>query len=365
VDDDNCTPPAHWTTAGSNTSVPVTGLNGGTQYFWQVRAIVDSYHTYADGGNWWTFTTQGEPQPTYKVFIPLMMRTGSGMPPGVFIKIDPTHNAVDIPINPDLSWSASSDAASYEYCIDSSNDGGCTHPADWINAGDVMSVTVGGMDYETPYYWQVRARNANGTTEASDGWWKFTTLPEPIQVIINGDFESGQGVGWIEYSLNGWELIMHSDDFPVTPHGGNWATWLGGDHSEISSIQQTFTVPNGTSYLHLWYWIESEDECGYDYGYVRINSSDLQTWDLCVDNSTEAWTELSLDLGAYAEQSVLLEILVETDTSLLSNLFIDDVSLSATPISRFNPTEPGFHHSKLEAITSKTEFTKGKHKNSR
>ncbi|MEZ0395394.1 MAG: CARDB domain-containing protein, partial [Anaerolineales bacterium] len=48
-----------WTSTGSNTQVTLAGdlLEGGTTYYWQVRAANAAGTTTANGGAWWSFTT--------------------------------------------------------------------------------------------------------------------------------------------------------------------------------------------------------------------------------------------------------------------------------------------------------------------
>jgi hypothetical protein len=97
-----------------------------------------------------------------------------GVLPGTFGKSQPKNNARQIATSVTLSWAASSDATSYEYCADTSNDNACA--ASWQSAGTARQVVVGGLSRSTAYYWQVRARNGAGTTVANGGsWWKFTT----------------------------------------------------------------------------------------------------------------------------------------------------------------------------------------------
>lgn len=147
-------------------------------------------------------------------------------------------------------------------------------------------------------------------------------------VIVNGDFESGR-TGWVEYSYQGWPLILHKDDLPITPHGGNWAAWLGGDDNEIAYISQAVSIPAG-GILTFWEWIASEDACGYDFAWVRINNINVATINLCSSNNTNGWVQRTVNLGTYAGQTVSLQIRVETDGSLNSNYFVDDVVLSGS-----------------------------------
>ena len=154
-----------------------------------------------------------------------------------------------------------------------------------------------------------------------------TTVGATITNLPNGDFESGATV-WSEASLNGWNLILQYTELPqgVLPHGGNWATWLGGDVDEISYIQQQVTVPVGSPVLKYWHWIDSEDDCGYDVAGVVINTSTVvQVYDLCWQVDTGGWVLHSVDMAAYAGETVNLQIRVETDDQLISNLYVDDV----------------------------------------
>jgi hypothetical protein len=113
-------------------------------------------------------------------------------------------------------------------------------------------------------------------------------------------------------------------------HGGSWAAWLGGGNNELSKLSQQVTVPSDNPHLSFWYWTDSLDICSYDYGYVMINNTPIQTWDLCSSHNTGGWVPMSLNLSAYSGQSVSLEFRVTTDYSFSSNLFLDDVTFGST-----------------------------------
>jgi hypothetical protein len=151
--------------------------------------------------------------------------------------------------------------------------------------------------------------------------------------IINGGFESGP-TGWSQYSAQGWTLILSSSQDGVPTHAGDWAVWLGGDHEEIAYIQQQVTVPAASPYLAYSVWIDSEDDCGFDFGKVIVNGSiEVNVYDLCWSANTWGWVTRVVNLGAYAGQSVSLQLRAETDSSLISNLLIDDVSFQASALA--------------------------------
>jgi hypothetical protein len=143
-----------WTSTGTSTSVGLSGLTPSTTYYWLVRATNGGGTTLADGGTWWSFTT------------------APASPPGAFNKTRPANNATGLTKSVKLAWSASSGATSYEYCVNTA--ASCTT---WTNAGAVTSVQKSGLATKTKYYWQVRARNTTGTTEANGAgvFWTFNT----------------------------------------------------------------------------------------------------------------------------------------------------------------------------------------------
>lgn len=156
--------------------------------------------------------------------------------------------------------------------------------------------------------------------------------------IVNPGFESGP-MGWTQYSANGWPLIVQASQLPsgVTPRGGNWAAWLGGANNETAYVQQQVTIPTSAPVLRYWYWIGSQDTCGFDFATVRVNSTAVRTHNLCSANNTGGWIQGSVNLGSYANQTVQLRFQVTTDGSLNSNFFLDDVSFAASLLAQAEP----------------------------
>jgi hypothetical protein len=164
------------TTLDSNcdgdTWVPAAGLSAdpaglvyATSYQWQVRAVNDNpTPTYADSGTWWIFTT---------VIAP----------PGPFGKLNPDYNVINQPTSQYLTWEPSSDALTYEYCIDADIDATCD---DTWQSTHLLYANVPGLLNSTVYEWQVRSVNNNGTTDADAGgeheWWIFEVEGEPSTI---------------------------------------------------------------------------------------------------------------------------------------------------------------------------------------
>ncbi|MCJ7736457.1 MAG: hypothetical protein MUQ10_03955 [Anaerolineae bacterium] len=154
-------------------------------------------------------------------------------------------------------------------------------------------------------------------------------------VIANGGFESGQDGSWAEYSTHAWDIITETFNPLVVPHGGTWAAWLGGEVDDVSYISQTVSIPDESPTLTYWQWIASDDACGYDTAWVKINNGYVKTIDLCTDNNTGGWVQSTINLSAYAGQTVTLQLRVETDGTLNSNFFVDDIMLHSTPDGAF------------------------------
>lgn len=149
-------------------------------------------------------------------------------------------------------------------------------------------------------------------------------------MIVNGNFESGQGVGWTEYSQNGWDLVVDSTGMTwEPPPSGSWYTWGGGDTSEETELSQAVVFPSsGAADLSFQYYITSSDISGYDFGSIEIDGTEVASWDLAAD-ATDAWVlHPGIDLSAYCDgASHTISFLTSNDSSSSSSMIIDDVVL--------------------------------------
>ncbi len=159
--------------------------------------------------------------------------------------------------------------------------------------------------------------------------------PTPVpggNLIQNGDFEAGRTI-WTEYSAKGYQVICTTSCGTIpTPHSGSWLAWMGGANTETARITQGLTLPAGSSYLHYWYRISSNDACGYDYGRVQVivggTTNTLATYNLCSANNTANWVYATVNVSSYAGQTVSVRFEGTTDSSLISSFYIDDVVLN-------------------------------------
>jgi photosystem II stability/assembly factor-like uncharacterized protein len=157
-----------------------------------------------------------------------------------------------------------------------------------------------------------------------------TTVPPTIK---NGDLELGNNGDWTEFSSNNLDVIV-SLDLPITPHSGGWVAWLGGLDDETSVISQTITLPaTGPVYLRYYYQIASEEtfDCDADLAGVLIDSTVVWMTGLCESTATSGWTVGTVDVSASVGKTVSIQFRVETDFSLASSLFLDDIALQSSP----------------------------------
>jgi hypothetical protein len=95
--------------------------------------------------------------------------------PGAFAKRSTGNGMKNRPSAPTLSWTASTGATRYEYCIDKTLNSTCDNG--WISVAGALSAAVTGLISGAAYEWQVRAGDGSSVmTGANDGtWWRFTT----------------------------------------------------------------------------------------------------------------------------------------------------------------------------------------------
>jgi len=149
-------------------------LSNGMTYFWKI--IAKDNHSNSTTGPLWTFTTFA----------------GGTAPPAPNLS-SPANNAINIALPPTLTWSASTNAASYTLQVSTnssfnsfvSNQSGLTSTSQQIT----------GLSTTTPYYWRVSATNSYGTS-AYSAVWSFTTAaggtnPVALVLVEGGTFTMG------------------------------------------------------------------------------------------------------------------------------------------------------------------------------
>lgn len=174
-------------------------------------------------------------------------------PPAPFGKIAPPHHS-DQSNTPTLTWEPSEGATGYEYCLRMMIQSWCFE-SDWVSVGAATSVTVG-VAAPAPqlnqYSWQIRARNADGVTEADGGVrWHFSPYRPPgafskLQPVSGSTVSVNPTLSWSR-PFDTWGAFEYCVD--TTNDGSCDNSWTFLNSSSILSAELSGLLP-GTTY----YW---------------------------------------------------------------------------------------------------------------
>ena len=269
------------------------------------------------------------PPAAYHAYLPVVVRYNLPNVTPSDILLSNTSILENQPVNSVVGTLTTSDANSgdtFTYSLVSGS--GETDNASFNISGDQLRSSQV-FDYETKNSYSVRIRSTDQGGLFIEKAFLITITNTVEGGIINGDFEAGQ-VSWIEYSSNGFDIITHESEATLSAHNGEWFAWLGGFDNETSTISQIVNIPSGLSYLHYWYWIMSEDECGYDDFRVKMGATTVKTQNLCTSTNTYGWVHTSINLSAYVNVPLTLKFEAVTGSILISNIFLDDIYLAST-----------------------------------
>ncbi|GHE05279.1 M1 family aminopeptidase [Streptomyces alanosinicus] len=183
----------------------------------------------------------------------------------------------------------------------------------------------------------------------------------PAQVVGNGGFENGTSP-WTTSSAN--VITSRSGQ---TAHGGSSYAWLDGVGStHTDTLSQSVTVPAGCDTATLTFWLhidttETTSSLAYDKLTARIGSTTLATYSN-LDKNT-GYMRKTIDVSAYAGQTVTLSFTGTEDSSLRTSFVLDDIALDTsggtTPPpgdDTRTPAAPSYTVN-LSSDTSGTEWT--------
>ncbi|AUG76911.1 Peptidase M4 [Kitasatospora sp. MMS16-BH015] len=146
------------------------------------------------------------------------------------------------------------------------------------------------------------------------------------QLLGNPGFETGTAAPWTATA----GVVDNSAS--QAAHGGSWKAWLNGYGSaHTDSLSQTVSIPAGCkATLSFWLHIDTAETgtTQYDKLTVSANGTALKTYSN-VDAAT-GYTQRSIDLSAYAGQSVTIKFNGVEDSSLQTSFVIDDTAVTTS-----------------------------------
>ncbi len=155
-------------------------------------------------------------------------------------------------------------------------------------------------------------------------------------VLTNGGFESD--AGWTLETQGNYSLL--SD---YLAHSGLRAAYLAGTNNAVDSVSTTLALPAGNQSisLHFWWQIFTEEAGGgYDGLSVQVLDSAGNPLKMLFSvgdiNAVDNWQQASLDLSEFAGQTVQLKFQGQSDSSLTSDFFVDDVEVTACDMSQLS-----------------------------
>lgn len=212
--------------------------------------------------------------------------------------------------------------------------------ANWITITSGSGVGSGVVRFTVAPYSGSGYREGSITIGGLTALVRQSSATSRTNILINPGFEQGHQ-GWTEESAYGFPIIYRASDVGpgFVSYEGGYVAWLGGYNDELASLRQRITIPSGSdASLRFSFWINSEDDCGYDFGGVWVLDSSqtsilkrIGITDLCWLSDTGGWVVTPwYDLSEFAGQTVVLEFFALTDANVESSLFIDAVELGVS-----------------------------------
>jgi hypothetical protein len=203
----------------------VGSFKNNTTYFWRVRVA---------GGMWldtFQFTT-----------APLM--------PATPFLTAPTNNASNLPTTISFSWSKVSEATTYALQLSTVS----LFSPTILNQtrSTTESITIGGIEYASSYYWHVDATNAEGTS-AWSAVWSFNTTPSvpAAPMLISPGNDTSLKTDEVYMS---WESVAGATEYTVqiSQSSGFGTTSLNlNDSSSSANVSYRYWIGDEVNYWRV------------------------------------------------------------------------------------------------------------------
>ncbi|MYW03604.1 hypothetical protein GT354_36075, partial [Streptomyces sp. SID3343] len=162
-----------------------------------------------------------------------------------------------------------------------------------------------------------------GSSATHSATYTLTVTGTTGNALANGGFEQGTA-NWTQSAND----ITNSNQ--NSAHGGSWYAWMMGYGSTATETvaQANVAIPAGSPQLKLWVKITTQESGStvYDTLKVKIGNATVATYSNA--NATGGYVQKTVNLSAYAGQTVTVTFAGAEDASLTTTFLVDDVSIS-------------------------------------
>lgn len=184
----------------------------------------------------------------------------------------------------------------------------------WQSLHDSIKIWVGSEGYAT------------AITNSWQNLWNNRTNNGALK---NGNFESGRGVAWGEYSSGGYQIVQYG----LIRHSGNYSAYFCEYNNCTELISQQITYSSNQHLTFYWY-VSSQETVNYPYDTLQvqlITTSGAVLSNLATYSNTSprnVWVQtLSTLPSSYAGQAVRIRFLAYNDVSYPTAFYVDDVAI--------------------------------------
>jgi hypothetical protein len=158
------------------------------------------------------------------------------------------------------------------------------------------------------------------------------TVAQPADcnnLVADSGLESGSG--WATEASGSYQVISG-----FRSHSGANAAHLAGVDNASDQLATTLALPADRSSVTLTFWwqIQSEEESS-EFDGITVLVADAagnqlrSVLTLGSGSASTQWQQTSVDLSEFAGQTIQLKFVAQTDESLVTDFFIDDVAVTA------------------------------------
>jgi subtilase family serine protease len=255
--------------------------------------------------------------------------TGLGTPNGTAAFTAGTSTGGVTVTNPGDKTGVVGTAASLQLSA-SGGSGGYTWTATGLPAG--LTISTSGLISGTPttagtYSVTATAKDSAGATGSTTFTWTITTSGGggcTGQLLGNPGFESSGS--WTTSSG-----VISTSSAGEAPHGGSYLAYLDGYGStHTDTVSQSVSIPAGC-HASLTYWLhidtaETTTTTAYDKLTVKAGATTLASYSNL--NKATGYQQRTVDVSAFAGQTVTLSFTGTEDSSLQTSFCVDDTALT-------------------------------------